>query len=227
MITLQDLFDPIYFKHSELFVGRTYPWEVIAALPGYLAGGVTGKQEGEIQPGAVVTGSVDIGKGTVIEAGAVVFGPAIIGENCLIRSGAYIRGNAIIDDGVKVGHSTEIKNSILLAGSNAAHFNYVGDSILGYKAHLAGGVILSNSKLLAGSVVVKDLDKTYDTGLKKFGASIGDGADIGCNAVLNPGTIIGKNSIVYPLVNWRGVLASDMIAKSSTEIVARKKRPND
>jgi len=176
---------------------------------------------------AFVGKSVFIGEGTVVEDGAMIKGPAIIGRNCQIRHNAYIRDNVLVGDGCVVGNSTEVKNSILFNGAVAPHFNYVGDSILGHKAHLGAGVVLSNFKSLPGNVTVEIDGKPLDTGLRKFGALLGDGAEIGCNSVLNPGSIIGRGAVVYPCTNWRGVLAANMIAKNKgiVEVVRMRPRP--
>ena len=141
--------------------------------------------------------------------GAVIKGPTIIGENCEIRSSAYIRGNVITGNGCVLGNASEFKNCILFNHAQVPHFSYVGDSILGHKAHLGAGVVLSNLKSTTGNVKVNDLD----TGLRKFGAIIGDEADIGCNCVLNPGSVIGRRAILYPNVLWRGVCPAGKVVK--------------
>ena len=163
-----------------------------------------------------------VGKGTTIEKSALIKGPAVIGYNCEIRHSAYIRGNVIIGNNVVVGNSTEVKNAILFNRVQIPHFNYVSDSVLGYKAHLGAGVITSNLKSDGTLVKVKFGSSTMETGLRKFGAIIGDFAEVGCNAVLNPGTILGKNSIVYPLCSVRGVIPENSIMKSASDIVLKK-----
>jgi len=171
---------------------------------------------------------VVIGAGTTVEPGAMIKGPAIIGKNCQIRHNAYIRENVIIGDNCVVGNASELKNSMLFNHVQTPHYNYIGDSILGSKAHTGAGVICSNLKSLPGNVTVtapnSELATVLDTGLRKFGALIGDGAEVGCNSVLNPGSIIGRGSIIYPGVNWRGVLPANSIAKNKAEIevVARQ-----
>ncbi len=154
----------------------------------------------------------------------MIKGPAIIGRNCQIRHNAYIREHVIIGDNCVVGNSTEVKNALLFNHAVAPHFNYVGDSILGCKAHLGAGVVLSNVKSLPGNVTVEVEGKPLDTGLRKFGALLGDGAEVGCNAVLNPGSIIGRGAVVYPCANWRGILPANMIAKNRgpVEVVVRR-----
>ena len=168
-----------------------------------------------------------IGEGTVVEPGAMIKGPAIIGKNCQIRHNAYLRENVIIGDGCVVGNSSELKNALLFNGAQAPHYNYVGDSILGHKAHLGAGVKISNLKMFPGNIEVEVDGVPFDTGLRKFGALLGDGAEAGCNAVLNPGSILGRGAVVYPNVFWRGILPANMIAKNKAEIEVVIKRPRE
>ena len=170
----------------------------------------------------VIGDHVFIGRDTVIEPGAYIKGPAWIGPNCQIRHGAYIRENVVIGAGSVIGNSCEIKNSFLFNGCQVPHFNYVGDSIVGAKAHLAAGVIVSNLKLTADNIILRVNGTFIDTGLRKFGALIGDGAEIGCNAVINPGAILGRRSLVYPGISWRGVLPANSIAKTSDCVHERR-----
>ena len=172
------------------------------------------------------TGNVVTGKGTVIEDGATIKGPVIIGRDCEIRANAYLRGNVIVGDGCVLGNACEFKNSLLFNNCNVPHFSYVGDSILGYKAHLGAGVKISNIKIVPGNVTVEKGGVPFDTGLRKFGALIGDGTDIGCNATINPGSIIGRGVVIYPGVSWRGILPSNMIVKNRAEqqVVVRRPR---
>jgi NDP-sugar pyrophosphorylase family protein len=174
---------------------------------------------------AFICERVCIGEGTVVEDGAMIKGPAIIGRNCEIRHNAYIRENVIIGDDCVVGNSCELKNSLLFNRAAVPHFNYVGDSILGYKAHTGAGVILSNVKSLPGNVTVEANGQRIDTGLRKFGALLGDGVEIGCNSVLNPGSVIGRGSVIYPSTNWRGVLPPSHIAKNKGAIEIVERRP--
>jgi NDP-sugar pyrophosphorylase family protein len=155
----------------------------------------------------------------------MIKGPAIIGRNCEIRHNAYFRENVIVGDGCVVGNSCELKNALLFNGCQVPHFNYVGDSILGHQAHLGAGVILSNVKSLPGNVTVEVDGQPFDTGLRKFGVLLGDHTDIGCNAVLNPGSIIGRGSIVYPNTNWRGILPANMIVKNQAPQAVIVRRP--
>lgn len=148
--------------------------------------------------------TISIGDGTVIEPGALIKGPTIIGKNTEIRQGAYIRGNCLISDRCVVGHTTEMKNAIMLNNAKAGHFAYIGDSILGNNVNLGAGTKLANLKIVGSEVNLKIKDRTYKTGLRKFGAILGDGVETGCNSVINPGVLLGKTSIVYPNINVKG-----------------------
>ncbi|MCX7915952.1 MAG: UDP-N-acetylglucosamine diphosphorylase [Verrucomicrobiae bacterium] len=205
----------------ELFDGCRYVWEALAHIGTVAQKRLQPANHGRVLGQPYIAADVFIGEGTVIEHGAVIKGPAIIGRDCEIRSSAYIRGNVIVGDGCVLGNASEFKNAVLFHGAQVPHFSYVGDSILGHKAHLGAGVILSNLKSTAGNVMVEGLD----TGLRKFGAIIGDGADIGCNCVLNPGSIIGRGTIMYPNVLWRGVCPANSIVKlrQQHDVVVRRK----
>ena len=224
MLKPADLFDLSQTEHAAIFDGCQYAWEVLARIKSYidanLRPGLHAVCEGRVSIGE----KVSIGNGTIVEEGVMIKGPAIIGRNCVIRHNAYIRDNVIIGDGCTIGNSTELKNAFLLNAAVAPHFNYIGDSVLGHKAHIGAGVVLSNFKSLSGNVKVEVNGKRIDTGLRKFGALLGDLSEVGCNAVLNPGSIIGCGSVIYPGVNWRGVLPSKMIVKnkSALEIVAKE-----
>ncbi len=181
-----------------------------------------------ILPGAFLANdAIIIGPGTVVEPGAFIRGPVIIGKNTEIRQGAYIRGDCLVGDGCVVGHTTELKGSILLDGAKAAHFAYVGDSILGKQVNLGAGTKLANLKMIPGSVRVRADGKSYDTGRRKLGAIVGDHTETGCNSVLSPGTFIGRNSLVYPCVTVPGGYYADKtIIKPSAQVlpVRRLKR---
>ena len=166
-----------------------------------------------------------IGEGTVVEPGALIKGPASIGKNCQIRHNAYVRENVIVGDDCVVGNASELKNALLFNHVQVPHYNYVGDSILGHKAHLGAGVKISNVKLVPGNVTVEIEGVPTDTGLRKFGALLGDGAEVGCNAVLNPGSILGRNTTVYPNVFWRGILPANSLAKNKAAVEVAVKRP--
>jgi NDP-sugar pyrophosphorylase family protein len=220
-----DLFDLSQTEHAAIFDGCEFAWEALKKIADYVA--PRAKQvPAKRFPGASIGEKVFIGEGTVVEPGALIKGPAIIGKNCQIRHNAYIRENVIVGDDCVVGNSCELKNVILFNGCQVPHFNYLGDSILGHKAHVGAGVIASNLKSLPGNVTVEKDGVPFDTGLRKFGALIGDGAEVGCNSVLNPGSIIGRSSLIYPSVNWRGILPANAIAKNKTqpEVVVRRPR---
>ena len=209
-------------KHTaarELFEAHAYTWETLPEIHDCIL-----KLIDRLPSERYVrlSDNVAIARSAKVSESATVCGPAIIGERCEIRTGAFIRGGVLIGDGVTVGNSCEIKNSIIFDGAQIPHFNYVGDSIIGYRAHLGAGVITSNLKCDKSLVCVKCGDENIPTGLKKFGAIIGDRAEIGCNTVLNPGSIIGRDSIVYPLSSVRGVVPSLSILKSGGVIVPRK-----
>lgn len=165
---------------------------------------------------------VYVHRSCLIHKAATIIGPTIIGEGSEVRPGAYIRGNVLIGRNCVIGNSTEIKNSILFDGAQVPHFNYIGDSILGHKAHFGAGALTSNVKGDHAEIAVKNGKTTVKTHLKKFGALVGDHAEIGCNAVLNPGTIIGPYTRIYPLVSVRGVIDGGMIVKSMSLIVPLK-----
>ena len=216
-----DLFDLSQTEHASLFAGCEFAWDVLKKIKAYVEANASPdlhnpalRDEGR----AFIGEQVFIGDGTIVEDGVMIKGPAIIGQNCQIRHNAYIREHVIIGDGCLVGNSCELKNVVLFNGCQVPHFNYLGDSILGYKAHVGAGVIASNLKSLPGNVTVDKDGIPFDTGLRKFGALIGDGAEVGCNSVLNPGSIIGRGAIIYPGLNWRGILPANMIAKNKAQI---------
>jgi NDP-sugar pyrophosphorylase family protein len=210
-----DFLDLNQADHAAIFDGVTQAWEILPKLGAYLLEHVTPGNQGTLIGAPTIGEHVFIGKGTVVEPGAYIKGPAWIGPNCQIRHGAYIRENVIVGAGSVIGNSSEIKNSFLGQGCQIPHFNYVGDSILGAKVHLAAGVIVSNLKLNGDFITLRMEHAILTTGLRKFGALIGDGAEVGCNAVINPGSIIGRRSLIYPGVCWRGILASNSIAKAA------------
>ena len=213
-----DLFDLTQTAHAGIFEGCEFAWDALKKIESYIAANLKPELRNRCEGVAFIGDNVFIGEGTIVEDGVMIKGPAIIGKNCRIRHNAYLRENVILGDGCVVGNSTEIKNSLLFNNAGAPHFNYVGDSILGYKAHLGAGVKVSNIKLFPGNITVTVDGKPFDTGLRKFGALLGDGAEIGCNAVLNPGSIVGRGAVIYPNVFWRGVLAADNVAKNKAEV---------
>jgi UDP-N-acetylglucosamine diphosphorylase / glucose-1-phosphate thymidylyltransferase / UDP-N-acetylgalactosamine diphosphorylase / glucosamine-1-phosphate N-acetyltransferase / galactosamine-1-phosphate N-acetyltransferase len=225
MFTPADLFDLSQTEHAAIFDGCKYPWDALKKIEGYIAAHLKPALHNRCDGRAFIGEKVFIGEGTVVEDGAMIKGPAIIGKNCQIRHNAYIRENVIIGDNCVAGNSSELKNSFLCNNAQAPHYNYVGDSILGHKAHLGAGVKISNYKLFPGNIEVEMDGVPFDTGLRKFGALLGDGAEVGCNAVLNPGSILGRGAVVYPNVFWRGILPANMIAKNKAGVDVVVRRP--
>jgi NDP-sugar pyrophosphorylase family protein len=207
------------FEHAALFEGLSFPWEALAHLTDYLNHQKLGMIEVELPSSVHLVNPhlISIGKGTVVEPGVYIQGPCIIGANCTIRFGAYIRGHLVTGDRCVIGHDTEIKHSILLNGVNAAHFNYVGDCILGNGVNLGAGVKCANLRLDHQPVKVVFNGQKMMTHLKKLGAVVGDGAQIGCNAVTNPGTIIGKNAFCHPCLNISGQIQESEIVTGETQ----------
>jgi NDP-sugar pyrophosphorylase family protein len=205
-----------YF-HRELFEGAAFVWDALHRLTAYLEEQELGKIEVKVPATAYLIKPelISIGAGTVIEPGAYIEGPVIIGPHNLIRHSAYIRGNVITGEKCVIGHATEVKHSILLNGVQAAHFNYVGDSILGNDVNLGAGVKLANYRLDHKDVSILLQGQKILTGLKKLGAIVGDGAQIGCNAVTNPGTLIGPKAFCYPCVNIKGIIPSRAIYREN------------
>ncbi len=219
------LFDLSQTEHADIFADCKFAWDVLPKIAAYIAAKIRPALHNHCEGRAYIGDKVFIGAGTVVEDGVMIKGPAIIGKNCQIRHNAYIRDHVIIGDDCVIGNACELKNTLLFNQGHVPHFNYVGDSILGYRAHLGAGVKISNFKLFGDGVTVQANGKNFATGLRKFGALLGDRAEVGCNAVLNPGSILGRDAMVYPNVNWRGVLAESMIAKGSdpAQIVPRRK----
>ncbi len=207
-----------------LFENSTNVWDALKQITSYLQFRLKPAIQGRTIGKPFISSAVFIGKGTVVEQGAMIKGPAWIGEGCEIRNGCYIRENVIVGSGCVLGNSCEFKNSIIFEEAQIPHFNYVGDSIIGYRGHLGAGVVLSNVKLDSSEITIHTPAGHLPTGLKKFGAIIGDRAQIGCNAVLNPGSIIGRNTIIYPGTNWRGVAPADSIVrtKQTFETISRR-----
>jgi NDP-sugar pyrophosphorylase family protein len=217
MVKPADLFDLSKTEHASLFAGCGNAWEVLSKIAGYIKSHVKPGLKNRCDGVAYIGDHVFIGEGTLVEDGVMIKGPAIIGRNCQIRHNAYIRENVLVGDDCTIGNSCEVKNSIFFNGAVAPHFNYVGDSVLGHKAHLGAGAKISNFKFLPGNILVEIQGKRIDTGLRKFGALMGDHSEVGCNAVLNPGSILGRNSVVYPNTNWRGFLGPNKIVKNRAE----------
>ena len=203
---------------TELFEQTTYPWEILPLIKDFvLKVGPTLSADEYDQ----VEEDVWIAKSATIAKTATINGPAIIGPDTEVRPGAFIRGNALIGAGCVVGNSTEIKNDILFNNVQVPHYNYVGDSILGYKSHMGAGSITSNVKSDKKLVVVKSPEGQIETGIKKFGAMLGDEVEVGCGSVLNPGTVIGSHSNIYPLSSVRGFVPAHSIYKRQGEVVEK------
>ena len=203
---------------GKIFDGLLYPWEALSRISDFIVGlGSTLPEERYEKKGD----NVWIAKSAVVYPSAFINGPAIIDEEAEIRHGAFIRGSAIVGKGAVVGNSTELKNVILFNKVQVPHYNYVGDSILGYKAHMGAGSITSNVKSDKTLVVVRAGEELIETGLKKFGAMLGDNVEVGCNSVLNPGTIIGRQSNIYPTSMVRGFIPANSIYKKQGEIAEK------
>jgi len=210
--------------HRVIFDNVDEVWRALEKIAPYLQFRLKPAMLGTLVGKPHIGPDVFVGEGTVIEPGAMIKGPAWIGEGCQIRNGAYIRENVIIGNNVVAGNSCEFKNCLIFDHAEVAHFNYVGDSILGHKAHLGAGVILSNVRLDRREVTVSLPDSSLPTGLKKFGAIVGDHAEIGCNSVISPGSLIGRGALIYPGVSWRGILPEKRIARlrQQLDIIPRR-----
>jgi len=222
---VSDYLDLSQTQAASLFDGVGEVWEAIPKIAPWLAQNLRPGNEGVVHGQAFIGEHVRIGRGTKISPGAVIMGPAWIGEDCLIHPGCYLRENVVLGNGVIAGNTSEFKNCIVFGRAEVPHWNYVGDSILGYKAHLGAGAILCNWRHDGGSIPVMDPTAgRIETGLPKFGAIIGDQADIGARSVMNPGSLIGRRSILYPGTVWRGVLPANRIVKlrQEQEVVERE-----
>lgn len=217
-ITINNLFNLDETIAGKVFEGCTYPWEVLPKIGEFIIQlGKTLPEEEYEKRGE----DIWIHKSANVFPSAYIAGPAIIGKDAEVRHCAFIRGKAIVGEGAVVGNSTELKNVILFNKVQVPHYNYVGDSILGYKAHMGAGSITSNVKSDKKLIVIKSSEGNIETGLKKIGAFLGDNVEIGCGSVLNPGTIVGRNSNVYPLSSVRGVVSENSIYKNKGEVVEK------
>lgn len=203
---------------KDIFEGVTYPWEVLPKISDFIV------KLGETLPVDEYDKAgenVWIAKSAKVFESAYIHGPAIIGKDAEVRHCAFIRGNAIVGEGAVVGNSTELKNVILFNKVQVPHYNYVGDSVLGYKAHMGAGSITSNVKSDKKLVVVKSPEGQIETGIKKFGAMLGDEVEVGCGTVLNPGSVVGSHSNIYPLSSVRGFVPANSIYKKQGEVVEK------
>ncbi|MDD5900563.1 MAG: UDP-N-acetylglucosamine pyrophosphorylase [Lachnospiraceae bacterium] len=218
MVRTTELFDLTKTEARALLEKTEYPWEALSGIHDFiLSYGESLGEEYEKRGG-----DIWIHKTAKVAPTASISGPCIIGAETEVRHCAFIRGNALIGKGAVVGNSTELKNVILFDKVQVPHYNYVGDSILGYRSHMGAGSITSNVKSDKTPVMVKDLGTIYETGLKKMGAILGDNVEIGCGSVLNPGTVIGRGSNVYPLSSVRGVVPAGSIYKKAGEVVEKQ-----
>ena len=218
-ITIKELYTVENPLIAPLFEGLTYPFEVLPKIGDYIKNvGPTLDKEVYEDLGD----NIWIAKSAKIAPSAFIAGPCIIGENTEVRHCAFIRGNALVGNNCVVGNSTELKNVVLIGKVQVPHYNYVGDSVLGYGSHMGAGSITSNVKSDKTLVTVKNGGETFETSLKKFGAMIGDGVEVGCGSVLNPGTVIGKNTNIYPLSSVRGVVEANSIYKKAGEVAEKR-----
>lgn len=217
-ITIEELYDLKETIAEDLFQGAVYPWEVLPKIHDFIL------ELGKRLPKEIYEErgeNIWIAKSAGVAPTACLNGPLIVDEEAEIRHCAFVRGNAIVGKGAVVGNSTELKNVVLFNRVQVPHYNYVGDSILGFKAHMGAGSITSNVKSDKTLVTVKGRGICLETGLKKLGAMLGDYVEVGCNSVLNPGTVIGRNSNIYPTSMVRGVVPADSIYKTRTEIAEK------
>lgn len=206
---------------KDIFNGVTYPWEVLPKISSFILElGATLSEDEYEKRGE----NVWVAKSAKVAPTAFINGPAIIGKDAEVRHCAFIRGNAIVGEGAVVGNSTELKNVILFNKVQVPHYNYVGDSVLGYKSHMGAGSITSNVKSDKKLVVVKAGEEKIETGMKKFGAMLGDEVEVGCGSVLNPGTVVGYHSNIYPLSSVRGFVPANSIYKKQGEVVTKEER---
>lgn len=215
MFKLDEFFSLEGCPVPEAFQQAQYPWEVLAMIGELLEQLVEAQRDEyrQIAPG------VWIGEGTTVADTARFSGPAVFGRNCEIRPNAFVRGNVIAGDGVVLGNASEVKQAILFSKVQLPHYNYVGDSILGRGAHLGAGAIVSNLKSTKEPVKVRIGEVIIETGMRKFGAIVGDEVEVGCNAVLNPGTLVGTKALIYPLSSVRGYVPREIIYKSRDELI--------
>ncbi len=227
---LSYFFNLTLFSHQNFLSTFSYPWEALEQLNTYICSLPLGILEGDISPQAYLINPelISIGAGSCVEPGAFIQGPCVIGKRCVIRHGAYIRGDVLTGDDCVIGHDTEVKSSIFLNQTHAAHFAYVGDSILGNGVNLGAGTKCANFRLDQSTIHVHFPQKKINTGRRKLGAIIGDHSQIGCNTVLNPGTVLGQKVLCYPSLNIGGFIASDSkIIPSQSPLIIEKEMKNE
>lgn len=218
-LTVKELYTLDETIAKDIFDGVTYPWEVLPKIGSFIMELGKTLSEDEYQKRGE---NIWIAKSASVAPTAYINGPAIIGKNAEVRHCAFIRGNAIVGEGAVVGNSTELKNVILFNKVQVPHYNYVGDSVLGFKSHMGAGSITSNVKSDKKLVVVKTPEGMIETGMKKFGAMLGDEVEVGCGSVLNPGTVVGSHSNIYPLSSVRGYIPGGSIYKKQGEVVEKR-----
>mgnify|MGYP003299036466 CR=1 FL=1 len=219
MFKTEELFDLSHTAAAQFLSGFEYPYEALPHIKDFIKSLIMTLSEDEFYSPSE---GVMISKKATVAPTACINGPAVIFEGAEIRHCAYIRGAVLVGKNCVVGNSTELKNCILFDKTAVPHFNYVGDSILGYCSHLGAGAVISNVKSDKTNIVVREGDTRIETGLRKFGAMVGDFVEVGCNSVLNPGTVIGRNSTVYPGSRVRGVIPEDCICKSGKNVIIKK-----
>ena len=219
MYKINDLLDVSHTIAARLFDGLEYPWEALPKIGAFILELEASLSEEEYEKRGE---NIWIARSAKVAPTASITGPCIIGKDTEVRHCAFIRGNALVGDGAVVGNSTELKNVILFNKVQVPHYNYVGDSILGYKSHMGAGSITSNVKSDKLLVKVHTPEGDIETGIKKFGAMIGDEVEVGCGSVLNPGTVIGKNTNIYPLSSVRGVVPANSIYKKQGEVAEKR-----
>lgn len=219
MYTIQDLYDLTHTRAAAYLSGFTYPWEALGGIKQLIISLGESLDSAEFDQ---VAPQVWVHKTAVVAPTAYLGAPCIIGAKTEVRHCAFVRGSALVGDNCVVGNSVELKNVILFDNVQTPHYNYVGDSILGYRSHMGAGSITSNVKSDKTLVVVHNADEHIETGLKKFGAMLGDNVEVGCNSVLNPGTVIGRNSNIYPLSCVRGVVPENSIWKTGGVVVSKR-----
>lgn len=217
-MTISEMYDLSQTIAAELFAGKTYPWEVLPEIGDFIM-----KLGETLDPEEYnrIGDNIWIAKSATVAPTASITGPCIIGKNTEVRQCAFIRGKAIVGEGCVVGNSCELKNVVLFNKVQTPHFNYVGDSVFGFKSHTGAGAITSNVKQDKTLVTINYYGTRVETGLKKFGAMLGDNVEIGCNSVMNPGTVVGRKSNVYPLSMVRGFVPSNSIFKTGGVVVSK------